>query len=146
MNRKNLLYIIAGILTVFVSCQKLDYQQPDDAKEISAFKCFVYYDEENYSLYKELDVLSGTYNPGMGAVNFTFPDEPEWYNDNSLQRCRLEVTIPSTAVLVETDAFGNELGTGIGGMRDLRSRTVYFKVKAADGGEKKYQASFNYKK
>lgn len=64
------------------------------------------------------------------------------YNSETLRRCRLELTVPATARVVEVDAAGNETGSGISGMRDLNSTTVYFKVIAADGTEKQYQARF----
>jgi hypothetical protein len=83
----------------------------------------------------------------MGAITYTFPTG-ERYTSETLKRCRLEVTIPSTARVVETDAKGNEIGSGIGGMRDLSNAktTIYFKVIAADGTEKRYQAQFQFTK
>jgi hypothetical protein len=83
----------------------------------------------------------------MGAITYTFPTG-ERYTAETLKRCRLEATIPSTARLVETDARGEQIGNGIGGMRDFSAgkTTVYFKVIAADGSEKKYQAQFQFNK
>ena len=144
MNIRQTILSLVALAAAFVSCQKLDYPEKDDETGINSFKCFVYYDAENYSAYSEVDVLSGTFNEAMGAIRYTFPDDPERYNDESLQRCRLELSVPSTATVVETDAFGKDLGKGISGIRDLRSATVYFKVVAADGTEKRYQATFSY--
>lgn len=130
-----------------VSCQKLDYPEADSSNSLTSLKCFVYYDTENLKIYQELDVLSGTFNEAMGAINFQFPTDGSKHCDlESLKRCRLEATIPSTARLVETDASGNETGNGIGGMRDLSAArtTIYFKVVAADGTEKRYQVTFRY--
>ena len=144
MDIKRIILSLAAMAAALVSCQKLDYPEKDSETEINSFKCYVYYDLEDYSTYSEVDVLSGTYNETMGAIRYTFPDDPERYNDESLQRCRLELSVPSTAMVVETDASGEELGKGISGIRDLRSATVYFKVVAADGTEKRYQATFSY--
>jgi hypothetical protein len=49
---------------------------------------------------------------------------------------------------VETDAKGNVIADGIGGMRDFSAAktTIYFKVIAADGTEKKFQAQFQFNK
>lgn len=135
-------------LLAAVSCQKLDYPEADTSNTLSSLKCYVYYDTENLKLYETLDVLSGgTFNDQMGAITYTFPTG-ERYTSETLKRCRLEATIPSTARLVETDAKGNEIGSGIGGMRDLSAAktTIYFKVIAADGSEKRYQAQFQFTK
>lgn len=135
-------------LLAVVSCQKLDYPEADTSNSLSSLKCYVYYDTANLRLYETLDILSGgTFNDQMGAITYTFPTG-ERYTSETLKRCRLEVTIPSTARVVETDAKGNEIGSGIGGMRDLSNAktTIYFKVIAADGTEKRYQAQFQYTK
>lgn len=137
------------LLTVLaaVSCQKLDTPKADSSNELSALKCFVYHDAENLRTYQELDVLAGgTFNQQMGAVNYTFTHEK--CTAESMKRCRLEATIPSTARLVETDAVGNVIADGIGGMRDLSKArtTVYFKVIAADCNEKRYQVQFQFNK
>lgn len=133
------------VLLAVVACQKLDYPEADSANTISSLKCFVYHDEANLRTYQELDILNGgTFNQQMGAINYTFTHEK--CTAESLKHCRLEATIPSTARLVETDAAGNSLENGIGGMRDLSAAktTVYFKVIAADGTEKKYQIQFQF--
>ena len=110
---------------------------------LNSMKCLVYYDADNLRKYSELDVLGGgTYNESLGAVSYTFPSDASMYNSETLRRCRLELTVPATARVVEVDAAGNETGSGISGMRDLNSTTVYFKVIAADGTEKQYQARF----
>lgn len=135
-------------LLAAVSCQKLDYPEADTSNTLSSLKCYVYYDTENLRNYETVDVLSGgTFNDQMGAITYTFPTG-ERYTSETLKRCRLEATIPSTARLVETDAKGNEIGAGIGGMRDLSAAktTIYFKVIAADGAEKRYQAQFQFTK
>jgi len=131
-----------------VSCQKLDYPKADTSNELASLKCYVYYDEENLKLYETIDVLSGgAFNEQMGAITYTFP-QGERYTSETLKRCRLEATVPSTARLVETDAQGNEKGNGIGGMRDFSAgrTTVYFKIVAADGTAKRYQAQFQFNK
>lgn len=135
-------------LLAAVSCQKLDYPEADTSNTLSSLKCYVYYDTENLRNYETVDVLSGgTFNDQMGAITYTFPTG-ERYTSETLKRCRLEATIPSTARLVETDAKGNEIGAGIGGMRDFSAAktTIYFKVIAADGSEKRYQAQFQFTK
>lgn len=144
---KRYIYMIIMVCMAVLSCQKLDYPEADSSNTISSLKCFVYYDSENLRSYQELDVLNGgTFNQQMGAVTYTFNHEK--CTSETLKNCRLEATIPSTAKLVETDAAGNETGSGIGGMRDLSASktTVYFKVVAPDGSEKKYQVQFQFNK
>lgn len=139
--------ILFLLLLAAVSCHKLDYPEADSSNALASLKCFVYYDAENMRVYQELDILNGgTFNQQMGAVSYTFTHEK--CTAESLKKCRLEATIPSTAKLVETDASGNEIAGGIGGMRDLSApkTTVYFKVIAADGSEKKYQVQFQFNK
>ena len=108
----------------------------------------VYYNTDNLRVYETIDVLnSGTFNQQMGAIAYTFP-QIERFTSETLKRCRLEATIPSTARLVEVDAMGNVISESIGGMRDLSASktTIYFKIIAADGTEKKYQAQFQFNK
>lgn len=135
-------------LLAAVSCQKLDYPEADASNELSSLKCYVYYDSDNLKNYETIDVLAGgTFNEQMGAISYTFPSG-ERYTSETLTRCRLEATIPATARLVETDAQGNGLGGGIGGFRNFSAArtTVYFKVIAADGAEKRYQVQFQFNK
>ena len=134
--------IICAALFATAACQKLDEPVPDTACTINALKCYVYYDTGNWNTSKELDALSGTYNAERGIISYTFPDDPTLYNRESLSRCRLEASIPATARLVEVDAMGMELDQGIGGMRNLYNKTIYFKVIAANGDAKNYQVSF----
>ena len=131
-----------------VSCQKLDKPEPDTNNTLTSLKCMVYYDTANLRVYETIDVLnSGTFNQQMGAITYSFP-QSERFTSETLKRCRLEATIPSTATLIETDAVGNKVGGSIGGMRDFSAgkTTIYFKVIAADGTEKKYQAQFQFNK
>lgn len=145
---KRILTILFLALLAAVSCQKLDKPELDTANTLNSLKCIVYYDAENLRTYEQIDVLgSGTVNHQMGAITYTFPTG-ERFTSETLKRCRLEATIPSTARIVETDPRGDELGNGIGGMRDFSAgkTTIYFKVIAADGSEKKYQAQFIFNK
>lgn len=145
---KRIITILFLVLLAAVSCQKLDKPELDSTNTLNSLKCMVYYDAENLRVYEQIDVLgSGTVNHQMGAITYTFP-AGERFTGETLKRCRLEATIPSTARLVETDARGDEIGNGIGGMRDFSAgkTTVYFKVVAADGTEKKYQAQFQFNK
>lgn len=133
----------ALVAAALVSCHKLEYPPQDSSCTLNSMKCLVYYDADNLRKYSELDVLGGgTYNESLGAVSYTFPSDASMYNSETLRRCRLELTVPATARVAEVDAAGNETGSGISGMRDLNSTTVYFKVIAADGTEKQYQARF----
>ncbi|HIW52523.1 MAG TPA: hypothetical protein H9919_03805 [Candidatus Alistipes excrementipullorum] len=134
--------MFAALLFSAVSCRKLDEPVPDTENTINALKCYVYYDSENWNNKVELDALSGTYNAERGIIQYTFPADDELYNSETLTRCRLEASIPSTARLVEVDAMGEELGHGIGGMRSLYNKTIYFKVIAANGEARSYQATF----
>ena len=145
---KRIFTILFLALITAVSCQKLDKPEPDTNNNLTSLKCMVYYDTANLRVYETINVLtSGTFNQQMGAITYSFP-QGERYTSETLKRCRLEATIPSTATLVEVDALGNKIGDGIGGMRDLSAAktTIYFKVIAADGTEKKYQAQFQFNK
>ncbi len=143
---KQIKFIILAAVALLASCQKPILPEADVKNELSALKCYVYYDEADMTVKSELNVLSGTYNPERGVISFTFPEDPEKYNAQTLQRCRLEASIPPTATLVETDAAGASLGRGIGDFRNLANTTVYFKVVAANGEAKQYQATFKMKK
>lgn len=145
---KRILTILFIAVLAAVSCQKLDYPKADSSNTLSTLKCYVYYDATNLKLYETIDILSGgSFNEQMGAIAYTFP-EGERFTAETLKRCRLEATIPSTAKVEEIDARGNSLGQGIGGWRDFSAgkTTIYFKVVAADGSEKKYQAQFQFNK
>lgn len=134
--------ILCAALLATVSCQKLDEPVPDTACTLNALKCYVYTDTEDWNKSVELDALSGTYDAKRGIISYTFPDDATLYNQQTLSRCRLEASIPATARLVEVDAMGQELDQGIGGMRNLYNKTIYFKVIAANGDTMSYQASF----
>lgn len=145
---KRIISILFLTIMAAVSCQKLDYPEADTSNTLSSLKCYVYYDDSNLRIYETLDVLSdGTFNEQMGAITYTFPSG-ERFTSETLKRCRMEATIPSTAKIVEIDARGDEIGSGIGGMRDLSAgkTTIYFKVVAADGSEKKYQVQYQFNK
>ena len=145
---KRIFTILFLALLASVSCQKLDTPELDTANNLSSLKCMVYYNTDNLRVYETIDVLnSGTFNQQMGAIAYTFP-QIERFTSETLKRCRLEATIPSTARLVEVDAMGNVISESIGGMRDLSASktTIYFKIIAADGTEKKYQAQFQFNK
>lgn len=145
---KRIITILFIAVLASVSCQKLDYPKADSSNALSTLKCYVYYDASNLKLYETIDILTGgSFNEQMGAIVYTFP-EGDRYTAETLKRCRLEATIPSTAKIEETDARGNSLGKGIGEWRDLSAgkTTIYFKVVAADGSEKKYQAQFQFNK
>ena len=45
---------------------------------------------------------------------------------------------------IKLSGTGEEIGSGIGGLRSLYNTTVYFKVVAADGSSKSYQVSLRY--
>lgn len=135
-----------ALLLTLAACEKLDEPRKASENRINALKCYVYYDAADWSRKAEVDVLSGIYNAGKGVVSYTFPDDDTRYTPETLARCRLEVSIPSTARLEETDAAGESTGGGIGGLRNLYNRTVYFRVTAADGSAMNYQVTFRLKK
>lgn len=134
------------LLLAAISCQKLHKPELDDKNTLNGVKCYVYYNPENLKIYSTLDMpLSGDNVSQMGpvtSINYTFPADQQKYNAQTLKSCRLEASIPPTASLVELDASGKELGKGIGGLRDLAGKTVYFKVVAANGEAKRYQIRF----
>ncbi len=143
--RQSILIAAALLIASACSCQKLDTIELDSSNTINGLKCYVYYNLDDWTTKVELDALSGTYNADKGAISYTFPDDADKYNTQTLSRCRLEVSIPSTASVIEVDALGDKIADSIGGLRNLCNKTVYFKVIAANGDERSYQATFKLK-
>ena len=134
--KKTILMIMAAIFAA-VSCSRPEVPEGDSACTLSALKVWVY-DAEGTVVAKDLDALSGMFDKESGAAMYRFPSEI-----TDVSRCRLEASIPATAYIVETDAMGNSLGHGIGGIRSLAGETVYFRVNAANGKDfKNYQVYF----
>lgn len=131
------------LLAAAVSCQKLQFPVRSDDTTLSGLKCFIYYDAENPSVRQELNLLTGTFNRERGLISYTFPVD-ERFTPAAMQRCRIEATIPPTAVLELTDAAGTGLGHGFKGFYDLRGTTLYFRITAADGTVKPYQVTCKY--
>lgn len=127
-------------LLLFASCLQTDEHIMSAENSISGLKCFVYYDSNDLTKKQEIDLLS-VVNQATGNGTYTFPSDP-MYTSATLTRCRLEVTIPTTATLVETDYDGNKISSSIGGQRSLYKTTVAFKVRAATGQEKLYRIQF----
>lgn len=137
--KKIFMALAAAILCA--SCAKPDERVLDNDCTLSTLKAFVYYDSEDVSKNEELDLLSGMYLPDKGSASFTFPEDELKYNSSTLQKCRLEATIPSTARLEMTDENGLGLGFGLEGWHDLYNRSIYFKVIAANGDVLQYKVS-----
>ena len=131
------------LLAPALSCQKLQFPVRSDDTSLNGLKCFVYYDAEQPSVRQELNLLTGTFNRERGIISYTFPSD-ERFTPAAIQRCRLEATIPPTAVLELTDAAGSGLGHGFEGFYDLRNKTLYFRITAADGTVKSYQLTCKY--
>lgn len=122
-----------------LACVKPDERQKDSSTELSALKAYVYYDETNLSTYEEVDLLSGMYIEEKGLASYTFPDDKEKFNENTLKRCRLEAIIPATAKIVSTDENGNEKSCGLDGWYDLNNTTIYFNIVANNGDRKNFK-------
>lgn len=135
---KRLVIIASLLLAAATSCQKLQFPPRSSDCSLSGLKCFVYYDMAHSSARQELNLLSGTWNKERGLISYVFPQD-ERFTGDALAYCRIEATIPSSAVLELTDELGNGLGHGFEGFYDLRGTTLYFKVTAADGTERTYQ-------
>lgn len=131
------------LLAPAVSCQKLQFPTRSDDTSLNGLKCFVYYDAEQPSVRQELNLLTGTFNRERGLISYVFPTD-ERFTQEALQRCRIEATIPPTSVLELTDAGGTALGHGFEGFYDLRNKTLYFCITAADGTVKSYQLTCKY--
>lgn len=131
------------LLAPALSCQKLQFPVRSDDTSLNGLKCFVYYDAEQPSVRQELNLLTGTFNRERGIISYTFPSD-ERFTLAAIQRCRLEATIPPTAALELTDAAGSGLGHGFEGFYDLRNKTLYFRITAADGTVKSYQLTCKY--
>lgn len=137
--KKILSYIsaLAAATLLAASCAEPEFPEGDSACTLSALKVYVY-DAEGKVVGNSLDALSGMYDAESGAASYRFPATVA-----DVSRCRLEASIPSTATVEETDAMGEGLGHGLGGIRSLENVTVYFKVKAANGKDfKNYQITF----
>ena len=135
--KKILLYIMA--LVALGSCVKPDERERDSDNELRSLKAYVYYDENNPQLYEEVDLLSGMYLADKGMASFTFPSDPLKYNSSTLSRCRIEASIPSSAVLVMTDENGESKDCGIGNWHNLFNTSLYFNIIADNGDVKKYK-------
>lgn len=135
---KNWFLAAAVLLLGMASCQKLQYPVRSGDTSLSGLKCYVYYDTDQPLVRQELNLLSGTFNRERGFISYVFPSDDR-FTPAALQRCRIEATIPPTAVLTLTDAAGSPLGHGFEGFYDLRSATLYFQITAADGSVKSYQ-------
>lgn len=144
MKTKSFIFSALFVLPLlFCACQKLDTPPLDSSNKINGFKCFVYYNAANWDDKLELNVMDGKVDQEKGTVVYTFPTDPK-ITKESVSRCRLELSIPPTATVKEIDASDNEISAGIGGIRNLYKTTVYFKVVAANGEEKKYQVQFKF--
>lgn len=130
-----------GLFMVFAlcSCVKPDERQKDGSLELRSLKAFVYYDENDLSVYEEVDLLSGMYLEDKGLASYTFPSDADRFNSSTLKRCRLEATVPSTAKVVLTDENGTGKGCGLDGWFDLYNAVVYFNVVADDGNFKNFK-------
>ena len=136
---KKTTFLLAALTAVLaVSCQQLQYPEWSSDTTLSGLKCFVYYDDGNPSVKQELNLLTGIYNKERGLISYTFAANTRFSAD-ALTRCRIEATIPPTAVLELTDAAGEGLGHGFEGFYDLRDATLYFCITAANGDSKSYQ-------
>lgn len=136
---KKLILLAAVLLVAAVSCQKLQYPERSSDTSLSALKCFVNYTSDTGAKKtQEVNLLSGKTNMERGLISYTFPSGGI-YNAENLSQCRMEATIPSTAVLEITDEAGEGTGHGFFGLFDLCNQTVYFRITAADGTVKRYQ-------
>ncbi|MBP3256984.1 MAG: hypothetical protein SPL17_06835 [Bacteroidales bacterium] len=135
---KRLIYIATILVVTAVSCQKLQYPPRSSDCTLSGLKCFVYYDTSDPYARQELNLLSGTWNKERGLISFVFPSDSRFTNE-ALMHCRIEATIPSSAVLELLDESGNGLGHGFDGFYDLRDTTLYFTIVAADGTTQSFQ-------
>lgn len=133
----------AVVLLAAAACQQLQFPVRSEDTSLAGLKCFVYYDASQPALRQELNLLSGTVNSERGLISFTFPAD-ERFTPEALQRCRIEATIPPTAVLELTDAGGTPLGHGFEGFYDLRNKTLYFRITAASGAVKAYQLTCKF--
>ncbi len=122
--------IALGLVLCMSFCVKPDERQRDSSLELNSLKAYVYYNQDNLSLYEEVDLMSGMYIEEKGLLSFTFPEDEVKFNANSLKRCRIEAGIPSTASVVLCDEAGVEKSSGLDGWFDLYNNTLYFKIKA----------------
>ena len=74
------------------------------------------------------------------------PKDPEKYNAQTLARCTVEATIPSTAKLVVYDEEGNVREQGLGGTWDLANHSIVMDVVAASGKTRRYDFLFRMRR
>ena len=142
---KKLLYSCLA-LVLLAGCQQLVLPQDDKACDLRALTVRVHYDAADPSLADEFDALSGGVDPETGEATFSFPRDAERYNAETLARCTLEATIPSTASLVVYDADGQVKAGGLGGVWNLANQAVAFDVVAANGDRRHYDFFFRMRR
>lgn len=137
--KRLIIFAVAAAMTL-CGCAKVDVPERSGNAALTGLKANVYYDESNLSLYRTVDLLSGMHVSGdVESYSFTFPEDRALYNETTLSRCRIEATIPVTAVLEMTDSDGKPLGCGVGGWQNLYNSTLYFRITAADGSTESYE-------
>lgn len=142
---KKILYMALTAL-ILGSCAQIETPEQDANCTLSALKAYVCYDASDLSKREEVNLLSGMFVEDKGLISYTFPEDQTKFGADALTRCRIEATIPSTAVLELTDADGAGLGHGFDTFYDLSSATIYFKIVAANGDFNQYKLTTRRKK
>lgn len=137
---------MALIALVLGSCAKIETPEQDTDCTLTALKAYVCYDAADLSKREEVNLLGGMYIEDKGLISYTFPEDAGKFGADALTRCKIEATIPSTAVLELTDAEGVGLGYGFNTFFDLSSATIYFKVTAANGSFNQFKLTTKRKK
>ena len=140
-----IIYMLAAA-AVLAGCQKLVLPKDDDACDLRSLTVYVHYDAQNPGLSESFDALTGNLDETTGEGTFSFPKDPEKYNAQTLARCTVEATIPSTAKLVVYDEEGNVREQGLGGTWDLANHSIVMDVVAASGKTRRYDFLFRMRR
>ena len=133
---------LAGVL----SCQKLVLPADDKACDLRSLTVHVHYDPSDPSKTMDFDAMTDALDPETGEATFSFPRDPELYNAETLSRCTVEASIPSTATLVAYDEEGNVRKGGLGGYWNLANGSVVFDIVAANGDKSHYDFLFRLRR
>lgn len=142
---KKLTYSILA-LAALLSCQKLVLPKDDSACDLRSLTVHVHYDASDPSKTMDFDAMTGALDETTGEATFSFPKDADLYNAETLARCTIEASIPSTATLVAYDEDGTVRENGLGGLWNLANGSVVFDIIAADGSSRHYDFLFRMRR
>ena len=142
---KKLIYSTLA-LAALLSCQKLVLPKDDSACDLRSLTVHVHYDASDPSKTMDFDAMTDALDESTGEGTFSFPRDPELYNAETLARCTVEASIPSTATLVAYEEDGSVRPGGLGGTWNLANGSVIFDIVAANGDRRHYDFLFRLRR